>query len=293
MLYSLRNCYQSKDDDSISKSELEDVLLKCLDNTNDQDLMVTYVDTIMQHLTDVNVKTVSESVAIRKSLEEIECDGMKIAKAIKNYSDNLIDSYNILVQYSDSAEYKNPTVYLVENSVESMEVFKDFVSPTINNVTVSKTESGLDRVLRILLFGIYSNDKIRYTVEASDMQNDSGLASNAVWLATKKDAVYPDDFIEMKYDGEKDGQHNYYFVIPADGTIYPELTETAMAGEIAIHVTDRFGHKSDNFAKINSSDGTIGDAETNSKNFMIEQIKPVIITDKPDSDGETRTDNTT
>lgn len=101
-----------KDDDSISKSELEDVLLKCLDNTKDQELMMTYVDTIMQHLTDVNVKTVSESLAIRKSLEEIDCDGMRIAKSIINYSDDPIDSYNILVQYSDSAEYKNAVVYL-------------------------------------------------------------------------------------------------------------------------------------------------------------------------------------
>lgn len=101
-----------KDDDSISKSELEDVLLKCLDNTNDQMLMATYVDTIMQHLIDVNVKTVSESLVIRKSLEGIESDGMKIAKAITNYSENPVDSYKTLVQYSDSAEYKNSIIYL-------------------------------------------------------------------------------------------------------------------------------------------------------------------------------------
>lgn len=101
-----------KDDDSISKSELEDVLLKCLDNTNDHELMVIYVDTIMQHLIDVNVKTVSESLVIRKSLEGIESDGMKIAKAITNYSEDPVDSYNTLVKYSDSAEYKNALLYL-------------------------------------------------------------------------------------------------------------------------------------------------------------------------------------
>ena len=101
-----------KDDDSISKTELEDVLLKCLDNTNDQELKVTYVNTIMQHITDVNVKTVAESIAIRKSLEDVDCDGMKIAKAITNYSSNPVASYNILVQYSNSTEYKNAIIYL-------------------------------------------------------------------------------------------------------------------------------------------------------------------------------------
>lgn len=101
-----------KDDDSISKSELEDVLLKCLDNTKDQELMETYVNTIMKHLQDVNVKTVAESISLRKSLNEIDCDGMKIAKAISEYSNNPVASYNVLCQYSNSTEYRNAVVYL-------------------------------------------------------------------------------------------------------------------------------------------------------------------------------------
>ncbi|MBE6843103.1 MAG: hypothetical protein E7510_09795 [Ruminococcus sp.] len=101
-----------KDDDSITKTELEDVLLKCLDNTNDIDLMETYVNTVMQHLTDVNVKTVAESISIRKSLEGIDCDGMNIAKAITYYIDNPVSSYDTLKRYSASDEYKNAIIYL-------------------------------------------------------------------------------------------------------------------------------------------------------------------------------------
>lgn len=60
----LQVAYQ--DDDSVSKTELEEVLLKCLDYTSDEEIMVTYVNTIMQHLNDINAKTISESLSIRK-----------------------------------------------------------------------------------------------------------------------------------------------------------------------------------------------------------------------------------
>lgn len=100
------------DDDSISKSELEDVLLRCLDYTSDRDIMVIYVNTIMQHLSDVNVKTVSESIAIRKSLAEVNCDGMKVARAVANYINDPLTAYNTLIEYKDSKEYKTALLYL-------------------------------------------------------------------------------------------------------------------------------------------------------------------------------------
>ncbi len=101
-----------KDDNGISKTELEEVLLKCLDYTNDKDIMITYVNTIMQHINDINAKTVSESISIRKSLDSIECDGMNIANAIANYSSNPVASYRTLEQYKDSADYFNALLYL-------------------------------------------------------------------------------------------------------------------------------------------------------------------------------------
>ena len=98
----LQVAYQ--DDDSVSKTELEEVLLKCLDYTSDEEIMVTYVNTIMQHLNDINAKTISESLSIRKSLDVVHCDGMQIANAIANYSSNPVGSYDTL------EKYKNPTV---------------------------------------------------------------------------------------------------------------------------------------------------------------------------------------
>lgn len=225
----------------------------------------------------------SNTVNGELDLKEDDKNIISTTKAGANLAKDGEHKYIVYATFYDKAG--NPS------DKQSMEVYKDFDPPTINNVTVGKTESGLDRVLRILSFGIYSNDNIKYTVEASDMQNDSGLAPDAVCLATKKDAVYPVDFVPMKYDNE---QNNYYFVVAADSTVYPELTEKAMTGEIAVYVTDKFGKYSEDFSKI-KSDGTIEYAETSFKpfRFMIEKIKPVVTIDKPDSDGEARTDNAT
>lgn len=74
--------------------------------------MVTYVNTIMQHINDINAKTVSESLSIRKTLDGVECDGMNIAKAIANYSSNPVASYNTLERYKDSTDYFNALLYL-------------------------------------------------------------------------------------------------------------------------------------------------------------------------------------
>ena len=105
-----------KDDDSVSKQEFDDVLSKCLDNTDDEEIMITYVNTIMQHLNDINPKTISESLTIKPSLNNINCDGMIIAKAIVNANSDPVSSYDIWKKYQelykDSSEYSNALLYL-------------------------------------------------------------------------------------------------------------------------------------------------------------------------------------
>lgn len=101
-----------KDDDSVSKTELEEVLLKCLDHTDDKGIMVTYVNQVMQHINYVNAKTVSESLAIRRSLDAVSCDGMEIAKAIANYGSTPVESFDTLGRYKDASDYYNALLYL-------------------------------------------------------------------------------------------------------------------------------------------------------------------------------------
>lgn len=130
-----------KDDNSISKSELEDVLLKCLDYTNDNEIIVKYVNTIMQHLNDVNAKTVSESLSIRKSLDNIKCDGMNIAEAIASYSKDPVASFDILTEYKDSSEYYNALFYLNKMLMNDSNIRKKIAEE--KNIEVDELKSPL------------------------------------------------------------------------------------------------------------------------------------------------------
>ena len=101
-----------KDDNIVSKAELEEVLLKCLDYTDNTAVMETYINTIMQHINAVNAKSISESLCIRASLSTIDCDGMKLAMAIANYNSDPVGSFVTLNLYKDSAEYYDAVIYL-------------------------------------------------------------------------------------------------------------------------------------------------------------------------------------
>ncbi|MBQ5335226.1 MAG: protein kinase [Oscillospiraceae bacterium] len=101
-----------KDDDCVSKTELEEVLLKCLDRTNDKTIISTYVDQVMQHINYVSAKTVSESLAIRRSLDSVRSDGMEIARAIANYGSQPVESFDTLGRYRDASDYYNALLYL-------------------------------------------------------------------------------------------------------------------------------------------------------------------------------------
>lgn len=101
-----------KDDGTVSKTELEEVLLKCLDNTDDKDIMIQYVNEIMKHINNMNAKTVSESLALRRSLDGVSCDGMNIAKAIYNYKSKPVEAYATLEQYKNSTDYYDALMYL-------------------------------------------------------------------------------------------------------------------------------------------------------------------------------------
>ncbi|MBQ3941010.1 MAG: protein kinase [Oscillospiraceae bacterium] len=101
-----------KDDENVSKTELEEVLLKCLDHTGDSKIVVEYVNQVMQHINYVNAKTVSESLALRRSLDSVHCDGMDIARAIANYGSTPVESFETLGQYREASDYYNALLYL-------------------------------------------------------------------------------------------------------------------------------------------------------------------------------------
>jgi len=180
-------------------------------------------------------------------------------------------SYTISAVFYDKAGNSSK-----ENPVESKTFYKDIENPVIDSVSVSRApESGFGKVLRIISFGIFSNDKVIVSVKAHDADRDSGLNNASLEISLNDGKSYEG----MTYDNEV-----YKYSIP--------VSDNPKSGIIAIRVTDRFGHQSDIFEKITSGDeGSVGDSETASKDFIIEEIQPSVSLTIPASDGITRTDS--
>lgn len=209
---------------------------------------------------------------------EIDDTDAKMELEQKHYLD-------VYVTFVDQAG--NTSTYDDENghhAIAPIRFYKDFSYPTINTVTVSKTETGFDKVLRVLTFGIYSNNNIKYTVNASDIPNDSGLADDSVLIA----------FGDSQYKMARNNDNTYSYVIDAGD-------EKVLSGEITISVTDRYGlemnrtvHYSEDFDIINSTSEepyfTLGMSDTESRSFMIDKNRPTVEFEPLISDGQKRTD---
>lgn len=180
--------------------------------------------------------------------------------------------YNINATFYDQAGNANE-----DGSVETLTFYKDTDNPKIETVSVSRApETGLGKVLRIISFGIFSNDNVIVSVKAHDSEYDSGLNDKSLEISLNSGKSYT----EMEQDRDM-----YKYRIP--------VSEIPLSGTIAIRVTDNFGHRSEDFTEIIADNGTVGDEKTESKDFVIEEIAPNVTIMIPESDGIARTDGQT
>ena len=62
-----------------------------------------------------------------------------------------------------------------ELKLQQLAVHIDFEEPTIERFTVQKKSSTLDKILKVLSFGIFSNDTLIFKAYTKDMDFDSGI----------------------------------------------------------------------------------------------------------------------
>ncbi len=206
------------------------------------------------------------------------------AAKIELEQNHYLDVYVTLVdQTGNKSTYDDEEGH---HEIAPIRFYKDLSYPKINSVSVSKTETGLDKVLRVLTFGIYSNNNIRYTVKASDIEFDSGLADNSIILA----------FEDSKYEMKREDANTYSFVLDAGNN-------KVMSEEINVSVTDKYGltadrtvHYSEDFDIIEGTSEepyfTSGLDNTKSRTFTIDKNLPDVAFNQLNSDGKERNDGT-
>ena len=153
--------------------------------------------------------------------------------------------------------------------LEPLVVYKDFENPTIKKFTVQKRSSALDKILKVLTFGIYSNDTLIFKAYTKDIAFDSGI-----------------DYATVQYEGlsepsrmKNEGAGVFSAKIPVKDTIFES--------DIIVKVYDKYGKVSLSCPNISDAKGK---AVSKGKLAMIETELPMVSFTLPKSDSIPRND---
>ncbi len=156
-----------------------------------------------------------------------------------------------------------------ELALEQLVVYKDFENPTIERFTVQKKSSTWDKILKVLTFGIYSNDTLIFKAYTKDIDFDSGIDYATVQYAGLSEPVQMTD----------EGNGVFSVSISAKGT--------AFESDILVNVYDRYGKVSLSCPNISDAKG---EAVSKGKLAMIETDLPIVTFSLPRSDSIPRND---
>ncbi len=153
--------------------------------------------------------------------------------------------------------------------LEQLVVYRDFENPVIERFTVQKESSALDKILKILTFGVYSNDTLIFKAYTKDIAFDSGIDYATVQYAGLS---APDRMTD-------EGEGVFSVKIPVNDTVFES--------DIIVNVYDRYGKVSLSCPNISDASG-----ETVSEGIlaMTETDIPVVTFSLPENDSISRTD---
>ncbi len=182
-------------------------------------------------------------------------------------------SFMLTINVEDMAGNKS-------SNTEPFIIYKDLSSPKIRKINVEKKAAAFEQILRVLTFGIFSNDKIRYSAEVSDY-NDIGV--DRVEISFNNDPE--EKYYRMNYNENK---NIYTLDIPFDDDTKELDPQKIYSGDVIIRAYDKMNKETrsyhenngeDTYDTVNSDNGS-----TKSPRYIVEQIEPVASFDIPVSD---------
>ncbi len=145
----------------------------------------------------------------------------------------------------------------------------DTSNPDINRFTVDTKNNAVDNLLNVLTFGVFASDSLVFSVDVSDVENDSGV-----------------DYVTIKHDGleepqkmTKESEGKYYAYLDIDTQVFQS--------EIEVTVYDKMGKTNLKCPNIKNTEGTV---EVQGNFVMLETVPPEVTVILPETDSVTRTD---
>ena len=158
------------------------------------------------------------------------------------------------------------------NSQDIYTCFIDKENPEIKSISINKGEATLfESSLNLLYTGIYSNTSVKFKVEASDVEGDSGI-DYVEFVYYKNDTKIVRKLLKTE------SEYECILPFPVDSDVFN--------CEFEIVAYDKYGKNSKYSPTIKDGDGNSTD-----NYFMQENIIPEIDINLPKSDGRERADN--
>ena len=235
---------------------------------------------------DLEVDEETGAIAVRLNLAtETDSSGSPFLQ------DNQI--YNVQAQVVDMSGNASSVINGGKNqSFEPVILHIDHNNPSIDDITIEKTSTAAEKVLRIVTFGIFSNDRFRITIYPSDTSVDGAesLINNV-----KVSVDGGQTFALMTKNGDESNSP-YIYEVPQSSEVYEKLSSEEFYGNLVFCAEDNVGRttyafKTDGDYTINAvkpanenEKNHSGDDSTKSNTFHVEAIKPIIKVDLPAAD---------
>lgn len=228
------------------------------------------------------VATIKKSASDIKNVEfKVNNQNLEYAETIEEVNEKLIINLKVPVKnYIGNSENKISIVGYIEslsgnnnNSKSIYSCYIDKADPEINSITINKIDNALFQpTLNLISTGIYSNGSLKFKVEASDVQGDSGI-----------------DYVEFAYykDGDRvvkkmtSVENRFEYILPF------EINSEMFNSNFEIIAYDKYGKESKFIPSIKDEAGN----STDKYFVMQEDITPIAKINLPKSDGSERTDD--
>lgn len=184
---------------------------------------------------------------------------------VKEYLGSSNNELNIVGYVESDSDNNN-------NSQDIYTCYIDKKAPEINSITITKNDNTLLQSTSNLIYtGIYSNADVKFTVESSDAEGDSGIEYVEF-------AYYKNDSRIVQKLAETDNKYEYVFPFSVDSNVFN--------CDFEIVAYDKYGKSSKYSPTIKDDKGN----STDNYFVMQENIVPEIDINLPASDGSERTD---
>lgn len=184
-------------------------------------------------------------------------------------------TYTVTVTDSVKQENENKATFTTDDK-DKLKV--DGTAPELDYVTFESAASSVEKILNVLSFGLYSNNDIKMTVQATDAAPSSGI-ENITAEYNDSVKIEAKDMPSNDPSGDKDVTVSREFIIKTNGAAYnPETIKLKAIDKVGYNSEEKTAAKIDKFVVYPGAESAVTAPVAPKFEIVASNEKPVIDT---------------